>query len=85
MSRNLLKSFGLQSISMRFNLLSVHLSCRLQAIFRKFVLMGKSLYSESGQCSINGLFGLVVFLHTLVAGLDLECGDPYDVVCWKGI
>ena len=81
MSRNLLKSFGLQSISMRFNSLSVLLSCRLQAIFRKFVLMGKSLYSESGQCSINGLFGLVVFLHTLVAGLDLECGDPFGVVC----
>jgi hypothetical protein len=66
---------------MWFDSLSVLLSCRLQDIFRKFGLMGKSLYNKSGQCSINGLFGLVVFLYTLVAGLDLERGDPCGVVC----
>ena len=54
--QNLLKSFGLQSISIWVDLFSVLLSCR------KFGPMGKSLYNESGQCCINGLFGLVVCL-----------------------
>jgi len=61
-SRNLLKSFGLPSISTQFDSLFVLLSCWLQDIFRKFGPIGKSY--ESGRCFINGLFGLVVFAST---------------------
>ena len=28
---------------------------------------------------------LFASLHTLVAGLDLECGDPCGVVCRRGL